>query len=82
VNNIFPDKLRIRAFINLYKEFDPDEDEVTRTGKLRGKFIGDRYRELLEAMFGGKTELVTDAPVTYRDGRKGTVAVKIRVNYL
>ena len=82
VNSMLPDKLRIGAFINLYKEFDSDEAEVTRTGKLARKFIADRYKELVEAMFSGKAELVTEAPVAYRDGRKVAVNIDLRVNYI
>ena len=79
---MLPDKLRIGAFINFYKEFDPDEAEVTRTGKLARKSIEDRYKQLVEALFSGKAELVAEAPVTYRDGRKGAVDIHVRVNYI
>jgi long-chain acyl-CoA synthetase len=82
VNSMLPDKLKIRAFINLYRDFDADEAEVTRTGKLRRKPVADRYKELTEAMFSRKTEVVMEAPVGYHGGRKGSASLKIKINYL
>ena len=63
----------------LHKEFDPDEAELTRTRKLRREFMEQRYKELIEAVYGGKDEIDVQAPVTYRDGRKGVVTTGIQV---
>jgi long-chain acyl-CoA synthetase len=66
----------------LHKEFDPDEAELTRTRKLRRTFMEDRYRPLVEAIYGERSELLMEAPVRYRDGRTGVVSTKIKVIYL
>jgi len=80
VNRRLPDDSRIRKFINLHKEFDPDEAELTRTRKIRREFMEQRYGSLIDAIYGGKEEIVESATVTYQDGRKGTVETAIKVN--
>ncbi len=65
---------KIRKFINLPKEFDPDESELTRTRKLRRSFLEDRYKDFIDAIYEGKSEGMAKVPVKYRDGRTGTVA--------
>jgi long-chain acyl-CoA synthetase len=73
VNKVLPEGSRVKRFVNLPKELDPDEAELTRTRKLRRKFLEERYKELIEAIYRGDTEYVTNVEVKYRDGRIGTV---------
>jgi long-chain acyl-CoA synthetase len=80
INRTLPEHARIRRFINLHKELDADEAELTRTQKLRRTFIEDRYGEMIEALYGKVDELIVEAPVTYRDGRTGVISTTIRVN--
>ncbi len=80
VNKILPDWTRIRRFVNLHKEFDADEDELTRTRKLRRTFVEDKYGGLIEALYGDGGAYRVEATVTYRDGRKGTMETAIAVN--
>ncbi len=79
VNSYLPESARVRRFVLLQKEFDPDEAELTRTRKLRRDFMEERYKELISAMYQGLEEINVDASVTYRDGRKGTMATSIKV---
>ncbi len=79
VNNLLPEGARVKKFVLLHKEFDPDEAELTRTRKLRRGFIEERYKDLIEAMYSAKEDVKVEAPVTYRDGRKGVVATAIKV---
>ena len=79
VNGYLPDQSRTRKFVLLHKEFDPDEAELTRTRKLRREFMEDRYKELIVAMYGESESVNVQAPVTYRDGRKGVVTTSIKV---
>ncbi|MFH1490236.1 MAG: AMP-binding protein, partial [Pseudomonadota bacterium] len=39
VNTTLPEKARINKFLLLYKELDPDDEELTRTKKIRRGFI-------------------------------------------
>jgi long-chain acyl-CoA synthetase len=79
VNGYLPEQSRVQKFVLLHKEFDPDEAELTRTRKLRREFMEQRYKELIDAMYGGKDAVNVEAPVTYRDGRKGFVTTGIKV---
>ena len=80
LNRQLPEESRLKKFINLHKEFDPDEADLTRTRKIRREFMEQRYRNLIDAIYSGKEELVEETPVTYQDGRKGTVTTNIKVN--
>jgi len=79
VNSYLPEQARVKKFVLMHKEFDPDEAELTRTRKLRREFMEEKYRELIQAMYGNLEELPIQANVTYRDGRKGTVSTTIKV---
>ena len=80
VNRTLPDYARIQRFVNLHKEFDADEAELTRTRKLRRTFVENRYRELIEALYSDHDKIEVEAEVTYRDGRKGVIRTFISVN--
>jgi long-chain acyl-CoA synthetase len=80
VNNVLPPPARIRRFVSLHKEFDPDEGEVTRTRKLRRTFLQDRYQDIIEAMYNNEPQSINvSTTVQYRDGRVGTVDTTLQV---
>jgi long-chain acyl-CoA synthetase len=79
VNSFLPEAARAQRFVLLHKEFDPDEAELTRTRKLRREFMEKRYRELIDSLYGNNSEVKVEAPVTYRDGRRGVVTTSIKV---
>jgi long-chain acyl-CoA synthetase len=70
VNRGLPKEMRVRKFVNFYKELDPDEAEVTRTRKIRRSFLESRYAELIKGMYGNEQQLSIEAEVKYRDGRQ------------
>lgn len=79
VNENLPEMIRIKKFTSLFKEFHPDDGEMTRTRKLRRVFIHQRYKSLLESMYEDKEMVELTVPVKYEDGtvRPVTMAVKI-----
>jgi long-chain acyl-CoA synthetase len=79
VNSYLPEQARVRKFVLMHKEFDPDEAELTRTRKLRREFMEEKYKELIKAIYSNLDEIPIQANVTYRDGRKGTVSTTIKV---
>jgi long-chain acyl-CoA synthetase len=79
VNSFLPEAARARRFVLLHKEFDPDEAELTRTRKLRRDFMEKRYKGLIDSMYSASAEVRVEAPVTYRDGRRGVVTTTIKV---
>jgi len=79
VNSYLPEPARVRKFVLMHKEFDPDEAELTRTRKLRREFMEERYRDLIARIYSDGEEIKVEAAVTYRDGRKGIVTTSIKV---
>jgi len=79
VNRTLPPAARVRRFVLLHKEFDADEGELTRTRKLRRGLLGERYRDMIAAMYGGGDAVRVRAAVKYRDGREGVVETMVRV---
>jgi len=75
-----PEWARIKKFMNLHKEFDPDEAELTRTRKVRRDFLEEKYGEMFEALFSEKTKLEVTVSVTYRDGTQADMASSVLVN--
>jgi long-chain acyl-CoA synthetase len=80
VNHYLTVESRVKKFINIRKEFDPDEAELTRTRKIRRAILEHHYQNLIDAIYNGKQELVERTTVTYQDGSKGTVEAVIRIN--
>lgn len=79
VNSYLPELSRVKRYLLLHKEFDPDESELTRTRKLRRDFMEMRYKPAIEAIYGAKDSMMVDASITYQDGRTGTVSTEIKI---
>jgi long-chain acyl-CoA synthetase len=73
VNTLLPVGLRMRRFVNLHKDFDPDDGEITRTRKLRRNVIEERYAALIDALYSGADSITQDARITYESGETGTI---------
>ncbi|HTV46725.1 MAG TPA: AMP-binding protein [Stellaceae bacterium] len=75
-----PEAARIRRFLLLNKEFDADDSEITRTRKVRRRFIAEKYAAVVDAFYGGRDaiELVTE--ISYEDGRKATLTARMAVD--
>jgi long-chain acyl-CoA synthetase len=69
-NESLPKVARIRRFVLLYKQLDPDDDELTRTRKVRRKFVAERYKDLIVALYGAREKLEVEAEIRYRDGKE------------
>lgn len=82
VNDALPEALRVRRFVNLHKEFDPDDGEITRTRKLRRKVVEDRYSVVIDALYGGAETVVTKAQITYDTGETGTIERTLAIRSL
>lgn len=70
---------QIARFLVLHKELDPDDDELTRTRKVRRGFIAEKYRVLVDALYSGKTEQHVATAVKFEDGRTGEVSATVRI---
>ncbi|OGA68011.1 MAG: long-chain fatty acid--CoA ligase [Betaproteobacteria bacterium RIFCSPLOWO2_12_FULL_68_20] len=79
VNKGLPALARIRRFVNLHKEFDADDEELTRTRKLRRAFLEERYRDVVAGLYSGSGEIELDMTITYEDGRISRSKTTLRV---
>ncbi|HEY5726730.1 MAG TPA: AMP-binding protein [Methylomirabilota bacterium] len=73
---------QIRKFLILHKELDPDDEEITRTRKVRRGYIAQKYAALIEALYGDRDRVSVEAQVTYEDGRKGTIRADVAIREL
>jgi len=78
-NRDLPPVARIKKFVNLYKEFDADDDELTRTRKLRRAFVAERYKDIVNGLYSDADRLHMDTTITYEDGRTVCINTDLRL---
>jgi long-chain acyl-CoA synthetase len=79
VNRTLPAPARICKFVNLYKEFDADDDELTRTRKIRRAFVEERYKDIVSALYTDSNTVHMDTNITYEDGRVVRIKTDMRI---
>jgi long-chain acyl-CoA synthetase len=79
VNATLPPAQRIRSFLLLYKELDADDDELTRTRKVRRGVINQKYGDIIAALYRGETSIPVDTAITLQDGTRQRVRTTLRV---
>lgn len=67
-NEDLPETIRVTRFLLLHKQLDPDDDEITRTRKVRRNVIADRYGDLIAALHRGDDQVSIRSRITYQDG--------------
>ena len=70
---------QIHRFLVLHKELDADDGEMTRTRKVKRGAIADKYRVLIDAMYGGRSEQFIETAVKFEDGRSGSVSATLKI---
>jgi long-chain acyl-CoA synthetase len=83
VNQTQPAGLRIKRFINLHKDFDADDGEITRTRKLRRNVVETNYDELIRALYADASSaksVMFDAQIAYESGEKGVIRRSLSIN--
>ena len=70
---------QIHRFLVLHKELDPDDDELTRTRKVRRRFIAEKYAVLIDALYAGRPSQHIQTQVKFEDGRSGTVSADVKI---
>ncbi|MGH1370116.1 MAG: AMP-binding protein [Maritimibacter sp.] len=70
---------QIHRFLVLHKELDADDGEMTRTRKVRRRIVEDKFADLVDALYSGKTSQYTETEVTYEDGRKGAIKATLEI---
>ena len=70
---------QVARFLVLHKELDPDDDELTRTRKVRRGFIAQKYGVLVDALYSDKKEQFIETQVKFEDGRTGSVSATLTI---
>ncbi|MFQ5946843.1 MAG: AMP-binding protein [Anaerolineae bacterium] len=78
-NRDLPESTRIARYLLLHKELDPDDEEVTRTRKVRRGFVVKKYANIIEALFSDAGEVAVTSVITYQDGRQATLETKLEI---
>jgi long-chain acyl-CoA synthetase len=65
-------KSQIHRFVILQGELSADDGVLTRTGKLRRGVIAERYRALVDAMYGGTKKCASRARAAMQTSRSAT----------
>ncbi|MBB5235470.1 AMP-binding protein [Deinococcus budaensis] len=71
---------RVRRFVLLYKQLDADDDELTRTGKVRRGVIRERYAPIIAALYDGSERVRVQAEFKYQDGQVQRVETEVPVH--
>jgi long-chain acyl-CoA synthetase len=70
---------QVHRFLVLHKELDPDDDELTRTRKVRRGFVAEKYAVLVNALYTGRQSQFIETLVKFEDGRTGQVAADLAI---
>jgi len=79
VNQTLPASARVKRFVNLFKEFDADDSELTRTKKLRRGFLEERYKDIVNGLYGDAAQVHMDTQITYEDGCVARIKTDLRI---
>jgi long-chain acyl-CoA synthetase len=78
-NKDLPDVAKVQKFTNLYKELDADDDELTRTRKLRRGFVEKRYADIVKALYSDDNAVHIDTSIKYEDGREAHIKTDLQI---
>ena len=79
VNENLPPNGRVRRFVLMHKEFDADEEEMTRSRKLKRTVLFDKYSDIITSMYNGTEKVEVRATVQYQDGSTSVVETAVKV---
>jgi long-chain acyl-CoA synthetase len=70
---------QVHRFLVLHKQLDADDGELTRTQKVRRRIIEEKFKDLIDGLYNGATQVSTQTEVTYEDGRKGSIKATLEL---
>ena len=79
VNATLPEAIRVRRVLLLNKELDADDNEITRTRKVRRTYVAEKYKPVIDAFYGGGESAEVTMEITFEDGRKSTLNATIAI---
>jgi long-chain acyl-CoA synthetase len=78
-NQDLPEGARVKRFLLLHKQLDPDDEEMTRTRKVRRGVIGQRYGDIIESLYADVDEVTIRSVITYQDGTRVERPITLRI---
>jgi long-chain acyl-CoA synthetase len=78
-NRTLPEATMVRRFLLLTKDLEADDAEMTRTRKVRRRYVADKYAPVIDALYGGRDEVELTTAITYEDGRQATIQSRVRI---
>jgi long-chain acyl-CoA synthetase len=79
VNGDLEEAMQIKRYVLLHKELDADDEEVTRTRKVRRGFVAKKYEAIIAALFSDAVEVPVTSVITYQDGRQATMETRLTI---
>ncbi|MFO1082460.1 MAG: AMP-binding protein [Reyranellaceae bacterium] len=79
-NATLPDVQQVRRYLLLNKELEADDAEMTRTRKVRRRFVAEKYADVIAAFYGGRDAVDVTMEITFEDGRKSTLSSTIAIH--
>ncbi|TCD14905.1 AMP-binding protein [Oricola cellulosilytica] len=79
INETLPEAQRLRKFVLLYKELDPDDGELTRTRKVRRAVVAEKYGDIIDTIYSGQEDIAIDTMISFQDGTQQRIRTTIKV---
>jgi long-chain acyl-CoA synthetase len=79
VNRDLEEAMHIKRYVLLHKELDADDEEITRTRKVRRGFVVRKYEDIIEALFSEVDQVPVTTLITYQDGRQAKMETKLTI---
>src|SRR3989449_4608135 len=74
-----PDSPKIRRLLLLNKDLEADDAEMTRTRKVRRRFVAEKYATVIDTFYSGGNEVDLTTAITYEDGRQAVIQSRVRI---
>jgi long-chain acyl-CoA synthetase len=78
-NETLPESTKVRRFLLLTKDLDADDAEITRTRKVRRRYVAEKYADVIDAFYSGRDQVELTTSITYEDGRTATMQSRVRI---
>jgi long-chain acyl-CoA synthetase len=79
VNHDLDKAMQIKRYVLLHKELDADDEEMTRTRKVRRGFVTKKYDTIIAALYADAAAVPVTSVITYQDGRQATIETKLAI---
>jgi long-chain acyl-CoA synthetase len=80
INTSLPEALQVRRILLLNKDLEADDAEMTRTRKIRRRFVAEKYAKVIDALYGGASEVEMTTEITFEDGRKSAMTSTMAIH--